>query len=591
MKLQAFAVCAFLCAALLPQQVVADHAFAMHGAPLYPEGYTHFDYASPGAPKGGVLRLSKTGTFNNLNPVIITGNKAEGLELLFEPLMRRAWNEPFTMYGLIAESVDVAPDRSWVEFHLNPAARFHDGTPITAEDVKFSFDMFREHGHPVRRRVYGLVDKVDIQNPHTIRFEFGEGYDRESVMIVMLMQVLPQKYWTAEGRDITKTTVTPPMGSGPYKIEKLEPGREIVYSRVQDYWAKDLPVNRGHYNFDTVSYTYFRDDGVALEAFGAGEYDIRHEYNIGKWRTAYNEDAVKAGKTIKENIVHGRPEWLRALIFNTRRSMFHDIRVRRALGMVFNYAWLNKTIYYGAYKPLDSSFSNSYLKPEGTPSSEELALLKPFADTLPPEVFGPAWAPPGDDARENRRAAVVLLKDAGWQYKDGQLVDAKGAPMTIEILLDSPNDEKIVLEYVRTLKKMGIAARVRTVDSAQFTGRLQDFDYDMIAYKWINSLSPGAEQLNYWGSAAADMPGSRNYPGVKNPAIDALAASIAQSETREELITRVHALDRVLMWGHYFVPLFYSGKDMVAYTAELERPAKTPVYGTVLETWYKKAGK
>jgi microcin C transport system substrate-binding protein len=559
----------------------------MHGAPKYGPGFTSYDYANPDAPKGGELKIGKTGTFNNLNKNIILGSTPdEGLEYVNDTLMARAWNEPFTLYGLVAESVDIAPDRSWIEFHLNKSARFHDGAPMTAEDVKFSFESYKKYGHPVRRRVYGLVSKVEMIGKYDIKFTFGKGYDRECALILALMPVLPRHYW--EERDVSKTTLEPPLGSGPYKIAAVDPGRRIVFERVKDYWGKDLPVNRGLYNFDVITYNFYRDDSVALEAFKAGDTTIRREYDIKKWNTAYDYPALREGKAKREEIVHHRPEWLKALIFNRRRPLFQDRRVRAAMGMMFNYGWIDRSIYFNAFRITASTFPNSELAATGKPEGAELSALEPFRTELPPEVFGEMWTPPLDDARENEKKAVALLKEAGCFYKDEKLLDPKGRPFAFEILVGDPNDEKLALELARSLKKIGIDARVRTVDSAQFTGRLRDFDYDMVSFKWLNSLSPGNEQLNYWGSVAADARGSRNYVGVKSVAVDALAASIAASPDRGTLVARAHALDRVLMWGHYFIPLFYSGKDRVAFDAALAHPDTVPVYGNVLETWWRK---
>lgn len=534
------------------------HALTMYGQPLYPADFKNLDYVNPDAPKVGDLKLSKNGSFNNLNAHIITGNNAEGLELISDKLMQRTWNEPFTLYALVAEKVDVSDDRSTITFYLNKKARFHDGAFMTAEDVKYSYEMYRKHGHPVRRRVYALIDKVDILDARTIKFHFGKGYDRESVMILAMMPVLPKHYW--EKNDFQKTTLTPPLGSGPYKIKSVDPGRKIVYERVKDYWAKDLPVNKGLYNFDTIAYNYYRDDSVALEAFKAGDYNLRREYDIKKWKTAYSFPSVVAGEIKVESIPHQRPEWLKAFIFNTRRELFQDSRVREALGLLFNYSWINKNFFYGSFKSIESIFPNS-------------------------ELSAQAWkAPTSDNDRANIRKAIELLKEAGWSFKNERLTDSHGKRFEFEILLGEPGDEKIALEYARSLKKVGIQAHVRTVDNAQFTGRLQDFDYDMVSFKWINTLSPGNEQINYWGSVAADTIGSRNYAGIKDPAIDKLCMTIPQSRTRKELVDAARALDRAVMRGHYMVPLFYSGSDMVAYEANIARPQSIPLYGIVIES-------
>lgn len=561
------------------------HGIAMHGEPKYAPDFTNLEYVNPDAPKGGTLSLSKTGSFDSLNHHIIMGTAAEGMAQTSDQLMQRVWDEPFTLYGLVVKSVETPADRSWVVYRLRPEARFHDGTPMTAEDVKFSYETFLKYGHPVRRRVYGLVSKVSILDPQTIRFDFGPGYDPETVMILSLMHVLPKHYW--EKRDISKTTLTPPLGSGPYKVASVDPGRKIVYERVKDYWAKDLPVNRGQYNFDTIVYHYFRDDDIALQSFKSGEYDVRREYDISKWLNNYDFRALDEGRVVKDEIVHGRPEWLRAMIFNTRRAVFKDIRVREALDQMFNYEWLNTTLYSGAMKKIDSVFANSELAARDKPVGEELETLQRFGAKVSPRVFDEAYKAPVGHMRERQRRALGLLREAGWTYKDQKLVDSSGKPMRFEILLGSNADEKIALEFSRTLRRIGIDAAVRTVDSAQFAGRLDAFDYDMVVYRWINSLSPGNEQMNYWGSAAARQKGSRNYAGVSDPVVDSLADSIARADSRAGLVTRARALDRVLMHGYYMIPLFYAGKDMVARQTAIKRPATTPVYGVVLESWWR----
>lgn len=572
---------------LFPSAAYAEHshALAMHGQALYPADYKYFDYVNPGAPKGGDLKTSKSGSFNNLNNHVILGNNAEGLEMLNDKLMQRAWNEPFTLYGLVAESIDISDDRSWITFHLNKNAKFHDGHPMTAEDVLYSYEMFRKHGHPVRRRVYGLITEAKILSPHDIKFTFGEGFDRESPLILAIMPVLPKHYW--EKHEFSKTTLEPPLGSGPYKIKSVEPGRKLVYERVQDYWAKDLPVNVGLYNFDTITFTYYRDEDIALESFKAGDYNLRQEYNIHKWMKSYDFKALSEGKVIKEEIAHQRPEWLRAMIFNTRRPLFQDRHVREALGLMFNFDWINKNLFFDAFHRISSAYPNSELAARGKPEGEELAQLEKFKTELPPEVFGDAWQAPSGDLRDNQRKAMALLKEAGWIYKDQNLVNEKtGEAFGFEILLNDPADEKIALEFTRALKKIGIAARVRTVDSAQFTGRLDSYDYDMVMHRWINSLSPGNEQLNYWGTAASKNKGARNYAGIESPAVDALCSGIAQSMDRQTLVARTRALDRALMWGYYMIPMHYLGRDLIAYSTDIKRPEAVPIYGIVREAWW-----
>ncbi len=572
-----------LCA--VPARAERLHALAMQGDPRYPASYQHFDYVNPSAPKGGHLKTSKNGSFDNLNNHIIIGTNADGLEFLNDKLMQRAWNEPFTLYGLVAESIEITPDRSVITFHLRKEARFHDGQPMTAADVKYSYEMYRAHGHPVRRRVYGLIRQVEVLSPQDIRFTFGDGYDRESALILAMMPVLPKHYW--EKHDLTKTTLDAPLGSGPYKVKSVEPGRRVVYERVRDYWAKDLPMNAGLYNFDTITYSYYRDDDIALEAFKAGDYNLRHEYNISKWKTGYDFKALAEKRVVKKEFIHHRPEWLRAMIFNTRREQFSDMRVREALGLMFNFDWINNNMFFGSFKRIDSVFSNSELAARGKPEGEELAQLMKYQDSLPTKVFGEMWQPPSDDMRSNQRRAMQLLKDAGWIYRDQQLVNGKtGEVFTFEILLNGRSEEKVALEFARALKKIGVVVSVRTVDSAQFTGRLDGYDYDVVLYRWINSLSPGSEQLNYWGSEAANNNGARNYAGIQSAAIDGLAASIPQAFTYKDLVARTRALDRAIMWGHYMIPMYYLGRDLISFEAGFQYPEAIPAYGILTDTWW-----
>jgi len=570
-----------------------QYGLAMHGQPKYNADFKHLDYSNPNAPKGGHVKYGVKGSFDNLNHHVITGNAAQGLGLVNDKLMARVWDEPFTLYGLVAKNIEIAKDRSWIIFNLRPEARFHDGKQMTTDDVIFSYESYLKYGHPVRRRVYGLVKNVTKINDQKVKFEFGEGYDPETALILAMMPVLPKHYWTTH--DISKTTLKIPLGSGPYKIKTVENGRKITYERVKNYWAKDLAINSGHYNFDNISYLYFRDDGIALEAFKAGEYDIRREHDATKWITGYQHPDVTNGEIIKAEIEHGRPEWVRSFIYNTRRELFKDIKVREALTYAFDFEWINKNLYYGAFKRIESFFPNSILAATGIPEGEELEILKQVSigEYLPKNVFGPAYKAPLTDGsgprgfRKNLKKADQLLKEAGWIVVNGKRTHkVSGEVFKFEILLGSPNDEKFTLEFIRALKKLGIEARPRTVDSAQFSGRLDSFDYDMTVYRWVNSLSPGNEQMNYWSSHAANLKGSRNYAGVKNKAIDFIADAIARAPTRKSLEAHVRALDRVLSWGYYTIPLYYLGKDLVAYRAEIKRPKITPLYGIVMETWW-----
>jgi microcin C transport system substrate-binding protein len=414
--------------------------------------------------------------------------------------------------------------------------------------------------------------------------------DREMPLIMGLMPILPEHAW--RGREFDRTMLEPPLGSGPYRVARFEPGRTIVYERVPDYWGRDLPVNRGQYNFAEIRYDYYRDDGVALEAFKADAYDFRRETDPTKWATGYDFPAARDDRVKLELLPHGRPEPMRALIFNTRRLQFADRTVRDALSYALDFEWMNRTLFHGAYRRTASYYPNSELAASGPPGPAELAVLEPLRDKLPPEVFGPAYVPPTTDGngpsglRANLRKAQELLASAGWTVRDGHLRIAQGAAFEFEILLVSSSDEKVALEFARALQRIGVTARVRTVDSAQYQARLEAFDFDMTLNRWASTLSPGNEQLYYWGSAAADWQGSRNYAGIRSPAVDALAESLAAAVDRDDLVARVRALDRALTWGHYVIPLYHLTADHVAYWSRLKRPAVTPVYGMVIDAWW-----
>ena len=463
-----------------PQPV---HGIAMHGEPHYADGFSHFDYVDPSAPQGGVFRNAATGTFDTLNPFIVRGRAALGLGYVFESLMQRSWDEPFSLYGLIAESITVPDDRSWVEFTLRPNARWHDGVPITPVDVLFSWQTLRDRGRPNHRSYYGKVAHAERTGDRTVRFTFKASADpeapgdREMPLIMGLMPILPEHAW--KGREFDRTTLEPPLGSGPYRVARFEPGRSIVYERVPDYWGRDLAVNRGQYNFAEIRYDYYRDDGVALEAFKADAYDFRRETDPTKWAIGYDFPAAHDGRVKVELLPHGRPEPMRALIFNTRRPQFADRAVREALGYALDFEWMNRTLFHGAYRRTASYYPNSELAASGPPSPAELAVLEPLRGDLPPEAFGPAYVPPATDGsgqtglRGNLRRAQELLAKAGWTVHDGLLRNTQGAALEFEILLVSSSDEKVALEFARALQQIGVTVKVRTVDSAQYQARLE----------------------------------------------------------------------------------------------------------------------
>ncbi len=554
---------------------------SMHGEPALKDGFTSLPYAKEDAPKGGELKQSALGSFDTLNPFTIKGKAAQGMNYVYDRLMARSWDEPFTLYPLIAERIDVPDDRSGITFHLNPAAKFSDGSPITSDDVLFSYQTLKKKGRPNMRAVYKLVERVE-KTDTAIKFILGPLHDRETVMIIAMMPVLSKAYWSQKKFDTT--TLDVPVTSGPYKIASVDPGRKIVLERNKDYWAKDLPVNKGLYNFDLITTDYFRDDSVALEAFKKGDLSLRIEQDPGRWAKSYSE----SGKINQENLKHGRVERMWGMIFNLRRAPFDDIRVRKALSLMIDYDWINKNIFYGAYKPTDSFFANSNLAASGTPDEAELKLLAPYKSTLPIEIFGPSWKPE-NLSRDSQRKADALLKEAGWIIKDGKRVNAKtGKAFTFEILLGSADDEKIALAFKRSLARLGIQLNMRTLDAAAFNDRLLGYEYDMTLYFWQNTLSPGTEQMLYWGCEAAKQQGRFNYSGFCHPASDAIAKNIPQVQTREELLAHTHALDRILTWEHIAIPLFYSGKDMVASWPSLAHPEKPALYGNTMESWYKK---
>ena len=586
--LLAAAACVALALASAGPQAAESHGIAMHGQPKYGPDFHHLDYVNPDAPKGGEFRRAATGTFDNLNPFIIKGVVAHGRHHVFESLLKRTWDEPFSLYGLIAESIDVPDDRSSIAFTVRPEARFHDGSPITVDDVIFSWETLKERGRPNHRLYYNKVREIERPDARTVRFLFDtETPDRELPLILGLMPIVSKAYYSATTFD--ETTLTPPLGSGPYRIESVDAGRAIVYRRDPGYWGRYLPINRGQHNFDVIRYDYYRDDEVMLEAFRAGEYDLRLERSATRWATGYDFPAVEEGRVRLEQLPHGRPSGMFALVFNTRRDAFADRRVRYALSHAFDFEWVNKALLQGAYVRTNAIFDNSELGFRGLPEGGELALLEPHRTGLSPEVFESVYHAPAVDGglRANLAHARRLLAGAGWTVQDGSLRRTEdGLPMAFEILLVNPGNEKIALAFIRNLERLGVDATVRTVDTAQYQYRRNVYDFDMMIYRWGMSLSPGNEQAFYWGIEAADQEGTRNYPGIREPAVDDLIARMTQARAREDFVDTIRAMDRVLMWGHYFIPLYHLNDDRYAYWDKLGRPETIPVYGAVLDTWW-----
>jgi microcin C transport system substrate-binding protein len=565
------------------------HGLAMHGEPKYGPDFTRFEYVNPAAPKDGDVRLHAIGTFDTLNHLTLKGVAAVGLGSLYDTLLASSQDEAFSEYGMLAESVEVPPDRSWAIFTLREGPRWHDGKPVTVDDVIFTFDTLKTQGHPFYRAYYASVSRAEKAGDRRVRFTFAGGENRELPLIIGQMPVIPKHYWSS--RQFDRTTLDPPLGSGPYRIEAVDPGRSITYARVTDYWGRDLPVNRGRDNFDRIRYDYYRDATVALEAFKAGEYDFRQENVAKDWATAYDVPAVAQGLIVKVEIPNEIPTGMQGFVYNLRRPLFQDRRVREALAYAFDFEWCNQNLFYGQYTRTQSYFSNSELASRGLPTPGELAVLEPFRGKVPEEVFTREYAPPKTDGtgqiRGNLRSAYQLLTAAGWTVKDGKLVNtATGAPFTFEILLDAPTWERIALPFAKNLERLGIEARVRTVDAAQYQKRVEEFDYDMIVDVFGESLSPGNEQRDYWGSKAATEPGSRNTVGIQNPVVDALVDLVIAAPDRQTLIDRTRALDRVLLWGFYVIPHWHIRAFRVAYWDKFGRPATPPKYALGFDTWW-----
>jgi peptide/nickel transport system substrate-binding protein len=565
---------------------------AMHGAPqLLPE-FAHFPYVNPDAPKGGRLRLGALGSFDSLNPFIVKGVTPPGLrEYVFESLMARSQDEPFTLYGLLAESIELPEDRSSITFHLRPEARFSDGNPVTAEDVLFSHALLRDKGWPYHRSYYSKVARAEAVGARSVRFTFQSGGDREIPLILGLMPVLPRHRFSS-AEDFERTTLEPVVGSGPYVVDHLEPGRFIAYRRNLDHWAKNLPAIRGRYNFDEIRYEFFRDVSALFEAFKSGQIDVRLEDDPSRWAEGYQFPAVEDGRVVKREFDTGLPAGMSALVFNTRRPLFADPRIRRALVLAFDFDWINRSLYHGLYVRTESFFQRSALSATGWPASDaERALLHPFAKDIRADMLDGRFRLPRAEAqgdhREALREALALLREAGYQLEGQALVhEGTGAAFTFEFLASTRAQERLMLSFAKTLERIGIRVQIRQVDSAQYWSRLKSFDFDMIQWTWGASLSPGNEQLNRWSTPSADTPGSLNYAGVKSQAADAMIEALLAAQTRKDFTAAVRALDRVLLSGDYVIPLFHVPRQWVAYWSHLRTPERTSLFGVDFDTWW-----
>lgn len=561
------------------------HGLSLFGELKYPAGFERFDYVNPDAPKGGRARLFALGSFDSLNPFTFKGSAAGIVGQTFDTLMDASLDEAGSEYGLIAEAVKKPDDFSWVTYRINGAARFHDGSPITPEDVIWSLEALKA-AHPFYNSYYANVTAAEQTADNEVTFRFSEAGNRELPQIVGQIPVLSKAWWTGkndkgETRDINNTTLEVPLGNGAYRITEVKPGKSVTIERVKDYWAADLPVNRGKNNFDEIFVIYYRDNTIAMEGFKGDEYDFRAESSSKDWATSYDFPAAKRGNVVKEEIYLKNPDGMQAYVFNTRRERFADARVRQALNYAFDFEWANQNLFFGQYARTASYFANSELAWTGLPEGKELEILNEVKDQVPPEVFteeykNPVYATP-QDKRNNLRTAAKLLSEAGWTVgNDRVLRNAKGEDFTIEFLLVSPLFERVVLPYVSQLELLGIKSTVRTIDSAQYERRVQAFDYDCIVGSWGQSLSPGNEQRNFWGSEAADREGSRNFVGIKNPAVDKLINKIIFAKDRDELVAACRALDRVLLWNHYVVPMWNIPYERVAYWNRFGRPEKLP---------------
>lgn len=579
-----------------------QYAVALHGTPKYPENFSHVDYVNPDAPKGGILRQAMIGTFDSLNPFVIKGTPAAGINylrsgLIYESLMQNAWDEPFTLYGVIASHITIAPDKSWVKFNLRPEAKWHDGKPITADDVVWTFQTLTEKGQPFFKAYWNDVESVVPDGDKAVTFKFTVKGNAELPLIIAEMPILPKHYWTSEGRNFEDSALTPPLGSGPYKIGKVSPGSSIEFIRNPDWWGKDLPAFKGMNNFDRIIYDYYRDNNVAHEAFLAGNYDTKIESTALTWHTGYDAPAVKSGKIKMEGIHNSTPAGMQGYTFNIRRPVFQDDKVREALAYAFDFEWSNKQFAYGDYIRTNSHFENSELASSGLPDEAELKILEPLRDKIPARVFTEEYNPPKTDGSGNVRAnikkGIELLEAAGFTTLGADGVrtkigsDGKEIALRFEILDSSDIFERWTLPFIKNLERMGVKATFRVVDPAQYQNRLNAFDFDMTIVSIGQSSSPGNEQREFWGSDKADLPGSRNYIGIKDPAIDDLVTQLIHAKSRQDLVTKTRALDRILLWNHYVIPMWHYPFWRIAYWDTVKRPQTLSGTSPLIQsTWW-----
>ncbi|MCK1304674.1 MULTISPECIES: extracellular solute-binding protein [unclassified Bradyrhizobium] len=569
------------------------HAIAMHGKPAMPAGFTHIPYVNPDAPKGGRLTWGVLGTFDSLNPFIVKGLAVQPVRnYVVESLLARGNDEPFTLYGLLARSVETDDERSFVTFHIDPRARFSDGKPVRAEDVLFSWQLLRDHGRPNHRQYYGKVARTEAPDPLTVRFDLAGANDRELPLILGLMPILPKH--AVDVAAFEETTLSGPVGSGPYRVTAVRPGASVTLTRNPDYWGRDLAINRGLYNFEEIRLDYFREANGQFEAFKRGLYDFRIEHEPLRWHDGYDFPAAKNGDVIRDTFKPGVPQPSEFLVFNTRRPIFADIRVRQALTLLFDFELVNRNYFFNLYSRVAGYFAGSDLSAYGKPAdARERELLKPFAAQIPPDIMDGSYRLPVTDGsgrdRTTLRAALKLLSEAGYDL-DGTVLRnrATKAPFTFEILVTTRDQERVALAFQRDLRRAGIEPSVRSVDPVQFDQRRLAYEFDMIQNRWDQSLSPGNEQYFYWGSAAADSPGTRNYMGARDPAVDAMIAALLEAREHTDFVSAVRALDRALISGFYTIPLFNLSEQWIARWNRIERPEATSLSGYLPETWWSK---
>lgn len=572
------------------------HGIATHGAPELPDGFDHFPYANPNAPKGGRLRVGLPGTFDSLNPFNLkSGSAAQGLAgNVFQTLMARSQDEPFTLYGLIAQSIETDAARSFVTFHLDPRARFSDGTPLTSADVLFSFDLLKTKGRPQQRVAYGLVRSAEAPDARTVRFDLAGVGDRELPLILAIMPVLPKHATDIE--HFQDATLAKPIGSGPYVVVEAKAGESLALRRDPNYWGADLPSQRGFYNFDDIDISYFRDGNSLFEAFKAGLIDYREETSTTRWATGYDFKALREGRVLRESLRNDSPKGMEGFAFNLRRELFSDIRLREALGMMFDFEWINANLYAGFYTRTRSFFDESELSSSGRPASaEERALLEPYRNAVRADILEGSWRPPVNDGsgrdREMAKRALALLTQAGYRVEGGALTK-NGVAVAFEIMVKDRNQERLALNYAASLARIGVAAGVRLVDEVQYQRRRQKFDFDMMIGQWVASASPGNEQRMRWGSSSAAQEASFNLAGAASPAIDGLIAALLTAQTQEDFVAAVRAYDRLLLSGCYIVPLFHASQQWIAHASDIKHPERLPRYaqplfGATLESWWK----